>query len=435
VEAFTDPQDPSRNVAFASLAQSVAPRDTAASPRLWAIAGGKGGVGKSIVASNLAIAFAAQRQRCVLVDGDLGGANLHTLVGVTRPRLTLSMFLSGEVANLGEVAASTSIPRLSLIGGGEALRDMANPSHALKQKLLRHLRGLDADHVILDLGAGSSFNVLDLFLAAERRILVIDPEPTSIDNAYHFLKASFLRSLRAVARRPEVCVHLEQVLAERRGILSPRELIAAVSDLDTSAGKLLAERAAAFEPMLIVNQVRRSEDLELGREIRTAAREHLGAEIDYLGSLAWDALVMDAVRRRQPVRQLFPGSTFCEGLDAIADRLLDPSAPRPQRSAADSPLHLVAVREDGSHLPTLDLDDPPGTLRRCREHLRLSLAQVHQHTRIPCLANLEAGRFEALPPEPYVRGFVLLYARTLGIPDPATLAQRYLEHCKTSLPA
>ncbi len=70
---------------------------------IWAIAGGKGGVGKSLVASNLAVALAGHGMRCVLADADLGGANLHTIFGVPTPRRTLSHFLKGEVANLTDV--------------------------------------------------------------------------------------------------------------------------------------------------------------------------------------------------------------------------------------------------------------------------------------------------------------------------------------------
>lgn len=432
MEAAVELRHPNANPGVAAPAQRQA-----SSPCLWAVAGGKGGVGKSLVASSLAVSFAAQGQRCVLVDGDLGGANLHTLVGVERPRLTLSQFFAGEVAQLSEVTARTAIPRLSLVGGDDALLDMANPKHARKEKLLRHLRGLQTDHVILDLGAGSSFNVLDLFLAAERGILVTQPEPTSIDNTYHFLKAAFLRSLREVARLPEIRAHLERVLAENRRLLSPRELVAGVAELDPTAGEMLEERAAAFAPLLIVNQARRPEDRELGWELRSAARERLGAGISYLGCLEWDELVIDAVRRRQPVRQLFPGSAFCQGVDAIAERLLDPSAPNPERPRPRSRLRLVADDADGSHLPPLDLSDPSGTLRRCREHLGLSREEIHQHTRIPCVDRIERGYFADLPPEPYLRGFVLLYARSLGIPDEdaRALTGRYLQRVRVARPA
>jgi flagellar biosynthesis protein FlhG len=123
------------------------------------VGGGKGGVGKSLVLSSLACAIAASGRRCTVIDADLGGANLHTLLGVAPPRRTLSHFLSGEVSSLAELMVPTSVPNLSLVSANRALLDMANPRHCQKEKLLRHVRRLDVDEVLLDLGGGSAFNV------------------------------------------------------------------------------------------------------------------------------------------------------------------------------------------------------------------------------------------------------------------------------------
>ena len=173
-------------------------------PQIWAVGGGKGGVGKSVIASSLAAAIAGTGRRCVVIDVDLGGANLHTLLGVSRPLRTLSHLLTGEVASLAELMVPTSVPNLWLVSGNHALLDMANPKHSQKEKLFRHIRGLDVDDVVLDLGAGSAFNVLDFFLLARRGLVVVTPEPTAIENAEHFLKAALYRSLRVVAGRPDV---------------------------------------------------------------------------------------------------------------------------------------------------------------------------------------------------------------------------------------
>ena len=132
-------------------------------PRIWTVGGGKGGVGKSVVAASLAAAIAGTGRRCAAIDADLGGANLHTLLGVSRPRRTLSHLLTGEVGSLAELMVHTSVPNLWLVSGNEALLEMANPKHGQKEMLYRHIRGLDVDDVLLDLGAGSAFNFLDFF--------------------------------------------------------------------------------------------------------------------------------------------------------------------------------------------------------------------------------------------------------------------------------
>ncbi|HEY1101659.1 MAG TPA: P-loop NTPase, partial [Myxococcota bacterium] len=169
----------------------------ARSGRIVAVGGGKGGVGKTLVATNLALALARQQRRVLLVDADLGGANAHTVLGIAPPLVTLSDVISRKAA-IDDVAVGTPYPNLRFISG--ALDDIgaANPQHAQKMRLLRQLSHADTDVVVLDLGAGTSFNTLDFFLIAHLGVLVVLPEPTSIENAYRFLKAAFFRRLAVV---------------------------------------------------------------------------------------------------------------------------------------------------------------------------------------------------------------------------------------------
>lgn len=294
------------------------------SPRIWAVGGGKGGVGKSLFTSSLGILLARQGRRTVVIDADLGGANLHTLLGVPNPRHTLTDFLGRRVGSLAEVMSPTHTPGLWLVSGSRALMEMANPKHTQKEKLLRHIGALDVEHVLLDLGAGSSFNVLDFFLAAQQGILVVVPEPTSIENAYHFLKAAFYRKLKTTAKKGSVKVAITEAFEDRkrRGIRSPRDLIAEVTRIDAEAGATLAESAAEFTPWLVVNQVRSHEHLRLGPDIRTASRGYFGTNIGYLGTIPHDEMALEAVRLRQPVLERHPTSEFARSVTMICDRLV-----------------------------------------------------------------------------------------------------------------
>jgi flagellar biosynthesis protein FlhG len=425
-------------------------------PRIWAVGGGKGGVGKSVVAANLSMALAERGERCALIDLDLGGANLHTLLGVARPRRTLSHFLGGAVDTLEDVLSPTSVPQVWLASGSGALLEIANLQYSQKLKLLRHVRRLPVSHVVLDLGAGSAFNVLDFFLAADAGLLVVVPEPTSVENAYHFLKAAFFRSLRHVAREPGVRRALESALAAgRRGALTPRELVREAGRLDPAAGRLLEERVRRFTPRLLVNQVDREEHQRLGPEMSSACADQLGVRVGYLGGLALDAAVVDAVRRQLPVLQLYTGCAFASGLRRAADRLLadtraDP-APVPAWRAPGAPLPLArhglapAPRERAPAVATArrparvlaplarEAADGPGSyLRRCRERLGLSLAELEQRTRLRSLERIEQERFAELPPAPYLAGHVRQYARELGIADAEALAASFLERSRVA---
>jgi len=427
-----------------TLAGPGAPERLAGAPRIWAVGGGKGGVGKSLVASSLACAMAGTGRHCALIDADLGGANLHTLLGVSEPRRTLSHFLNGEVKALADLMVPTSVPRLSLVGANRALLEMANPKHCQKEKLFRHVRGLNVDEVVLDLGGGSAFNVLDSFLVARRGLVVITPEPTALENAEHFLRAAFYRSLRVVARRPEVKAAILRVREDRSAppVGSAQELIARVRQIDPPAAKLLAESAEAFAPLLLLNQVESVEDRRTGPALAERCRERLGVSIDFAGCLEADPHVREAVARRRPAQQLFSHSAFARQIEALARRLLReqweapreprlPTAPRARHCPELGTTNTSAASAAAAALPPLDLDRPGSYLRRCRKRLGLTLRELTDRTRIQGLGDIERERFDALPPEPYLRGFLLTYARELGIAELEVLTARYLDRYRS----
>ena len=155
-----------------------------------AIGGGKGGTGKSFFASNLGVVLAKNNSRTLLIDADLGGANLHTCLGVQAPPYTLSDFVQSPSLRIEDVVVETPLRNLRLISGAQDILDIANPKYTQKVKLQRAIQSLDVEYIILDLGAGTTFNTLDFFLMADKGIVVVVPEPTSIENAYRFIKAA-----------------------------------------------------------------------------------------------------------------------------------------------------------------------------------------------------------------------------------------------------
>jgi flagellar biosynthesis protein FlhG len=425
-------------------------RDPTPEPCIWAVGGGKGGVGKSVVASNLAIALAAGGSRCVVIDADLGGSNAHTLLGVPRPPRTLSHFFNGEVKQLEEVMCPTTVPAVALVSGARALLEVANIKYWQKKKFIGHIKRLGVAHVVLDLGAGSSFNVLDFFLSAQRGVLVVTPQPTAIENAYHFLKAAFFRSLSCAARQSPLRELLHAVLAEaRQRATTPRELVTRAAQLHPEVGRVLQARARGFRPMLIVTQAECTAHRRVGREIASTCRLHLGSELQYLGALDYDTRVPEAVYRQLPVLQLYPDCAFATSLRGVADGLHG----RPLAARADAPPGAHCDRDSGlaraarglgngaelgdtddgglplplAPLPPLEIGQPGSYLRRCREELGVSMAALTERTCIRRLDRIENERFEELPPEPYLRGYVLQYAHALGIPEADALATSYVD--------
>jgi flagellar biosynthesis protein FlhG len=398
-------------------------------PTIWAVASGKGGVGKSVLCASLAIGLSQTGPRAVAVDLDLGGANLHSLFGCGRARHTLTDFLRGRVKALGDALTDTTVPGVRLLSGARGALDIANASHAHKQKILRGLKRIDAGHVVLDLGAGSHFHTLDAFLAADRRILVVTPEATSIENAYHFLKAAFFRALREVARAPEVHAALASVLDEaRRSGATPRELVEAASRADVRVGALLRARMRVFDVDLVVNRSDEARGRDPGAQIAATGRASLGANLRLAAALPTDASVPVAVERGVPVMQLFPGSRFCRDVGALVARLCDGEPPQMPRADTPAPAPVTAAPA-APRLPAFDGSSPGRHLRRCRERQGLDLAELHERTRIRHrhLESIEVERFDALPGDFYLRAYVRQVAQALGLPDAEAIAQRFVE--------
>lgn len=391
---------------------------------LWAIGGGKGGVGKSLLSSSLAIGFARRGQRCALIDLDLGAANAHSLLGMRTPPLTLSDFIERRVDAIADILSPTPFENLWLAGGARASLDLANPKYSQKERLLRQLRDLDFEHVFLDLSAGCAFNVLDFFLAAQQRIAVLIPEATSIENTQHFLKTAFFRSLRKVAKQEPLRSAIRRALGDPGlGVHSARDLLHAVQGIDAEAGALLAERAAAFAPMLVINQISAYAPGDCASQIALSCRHYLAASVRERGRIPRDERVREALAKGGHVLDVFPGSEFAIAIESLTEDLLAQKQAKRLATLPDKS-ELASRRRS---LPAFDGTNPGAYLRGCRERLGLSLAEVCRQTRIKSLGSIEDGRYDELPDEHYVVAFVRQYAQTLGIPEVDRLTRRYLE--------
>ncbi|HEY0253772.1 MAG TPA: P-loop NTPase, partial [Kofleriaceae bacterium] len=167
-------------------------------PRIVAVCGGKGGVGKSTIAANLALAMGRLGHRVVLVDADLCAANLHTMLGIVRPVCSLADFFDCRIQSLEEARVTVSLPTVALIPG-TSRPGAANLSAADKGRLLKGIAKLDTDVVIVDVGAGTSFNVVDLVAIADIKLFVVTPQLPSLHNAYALMKATVHRVVRKLA--------------------------------------------------------------------------------------------------------------------------------------------------------------------------------------------------------------------------------------------
>jgi flagellar biosynthesis protein FlhG len=291
---------------------------------VWAIGGGKGGVGKSLISSNLALTLAKRGLKTIAIDLDLGGANLHTTLGVELPKQTLSDLISGRAKHLENCIASTQFDHLQLISGAGDAVGAANLSFDKKRQIIEQLRDLPADAIILDLGAGTSFNTLDFFIAADAGVVVLLPEPTSIENAYRFIKSVYFRKLSLVPALAPVRGLIEMSLDPKnsRGIRSPADLYREVLATEPNLAQALKDEIARIHPDIVVNQARTQTDVDIGYSVKSVCKKYFGLDMEFTGYLDYDSAVWQAVRRKRPLLTEFPHSRLVNSIDRITDSLL-----------------------------------------------------------------------------------------------------------------
>jgi flagellar biosynthesis protein FlhG len=253
----------------------------ARSTRFIAVASGKGGVGKTNFAINLGILFARAGKRVLVMDMDLGLANVNVLLGVI-PKFNLYHVLKGEKA-LHEVIIDTS-QGIRIIAGASGFSKLADLSEDERMRFVEGLSQIgDVDIVIIDTGAGVSRNVLSFVLAADETIIITTPEPTAITDAYGIVKTIKVEGV------PENFA--------KDGQLPIKLVVNRVSS--AAEGRQVAER--------VIN----------------IAGQFLNVHVENLGFIYHDEMVGASVMKQKPFVAVAPNSRASECMDLIARRLLD----------------------------------------------------------------------------------------------------------------
>jgi len=310
-----------------------------ANARIISFGGGKGGVGKTFLAANVAVALAQLGHRVLAADTDLEGANLHTCLGLPSPPVSLADFVAQRQEDLGKLALDTPVENLRVIAGTHANLGSPQPSHSRQVRLMRTLRRQPVDFVLLDLGAGSHTSVLDYFLMADDALVVVQPEPTSVENAYTFLRAAFYRRMRLAMLGHGVRKLITEAMDHRneRGIRTPIDLLREVEALDPAEGARFVATMRDFRPRIVVNGVRTAEDIKLGFAICSVCRKYFGIEADYLGYVNHDEAARRSVAARKPVVDFRANSDAAVYLQRIAHKLV-------QSTTADGSTRTGGVR-------------------------------------------------------------------------------------------
>lgn len=270
-----------------------------------AVGGAKGGVGKSALAANLAVGLSLLGQKVVLADLDLGGADVHLYVGVKSLSRTWNDFLERKVDSIKDIMTPTHFEGLSLIGGDSSKLGSENLPYSQKQKIMRHLRELEGNYLILDLGGNSSYNVLDFFLFADHKIVVSGTEPASILDSYSFVKVSFYRFLERFFAEHKSLKDLGRQIKdgslEQSKNLSLDFIFEQVRERNASAYTKLKQQYDQFRVSLVVNMADNRKDFRIAEAMQQVLKEKCFLNVGVLGTIPFDKLARKAARSFTPV--------------------------------------------------------------------------------------------------------------------------------------
>ena len=272
---------------------------------ILAVGGAKGGVGKSALAANLAVGLSLLGQKVVLADLDLGGADVYLYVGVKSLSRTWNDFLERKVDAIKDIMTPTPFEGLSLIGGDSSKLGSENLPYSQKQKILRHLRELEGDYLILDLGGNSSYNVLDFFLFADHKIVVSGTEPASVLDSYSFVKVSFYRFLERFFAEHKSLKDLGRQIKdgslEQSKNLSLDSIFEQVRERDPSAYTKLKQQHDQFRVSLVINMADSRKDFRIAESMQQVLKEKCFLDVGILGTIPFDKLARKAARSFTPI--------------------------------------------------------------------------------------------------------------------------------------
>ena len=299
------------------------------------VGGGKGGIGKSVISTNLAVGLALSGQRVVLMDGDFGASNLHALLGISHPQYGFQdLFINNKSPN--SLLIETGISNLKFVSSAGDNPGSANIDSERIKKISSFIKKLDTDTVILDLGPGTSFNVLDFFNMNSQGIVMSSPETTSVMKTFSFIRSALFRRvskhLKNLSALQKLVDHSKPSKADPE-TYTVDTLRANVKKIDSTQVEKLEEIINGFKPKIIINRVRNKKDLLAGNNLANLVKKYLEVDLNYIGYIVESDRVRESVEDMVPFLIKDPQSKPSENLQQIIGTL------------TNTDLHLV--KEDG----------------------------------------------------------------------------------------
>ena len=288
------------------------------------VASGKGGVGKSLLSANLAIALGQAGKKVLIADLDLGASNLHLVLGQQSNAHGIGTFLSGS-SQFEDIIVTTTYPNVRFIPGDSEIPGFAGLKAADKNNLIKNMLKVDADYLILDLGAGTHLGILDFFLLSPQGIVVTAPSVTATLNAYLFLKNIVFRMLyNTFKRKTPGFKHLEKLKSDSSAMqrMYIPNIIIELAKVDPANTELFLRDLQMFKPRLIMNMLDDPKDADKALKIHRSCKQYLNINLEHLGVVYRDSVQETALSSRLPVIVYKPRSMVSQAIYRISDKIL-----------------------------------------------------------------------------------------------------------------
>jgi flagellar biosynthesis protein FlhG len=287
------------------------------------VGGGKGGIGKSSFAGNLGVELAKTGKRVVVIDADLGAANLHTIIGIAHPQRTLKDFIQKRYGSLKDVLTESPYPNLQLLSSASDVLSLSYPTYKEKQRLFSEIQKLDTDIIIFDIAAGTNQRAIDFFTLAPVGIVLIQPIPTSLENAFSFLKNLVVRHLvRIFYNDKETSAFIMQASDSPTAEKSME-----ISDIIRTLESKAPEKMVLFKRQIlettskfcvVSNNIKTTGQVIVAEKFSKIVKRYLSLNMTVLGNLPFEMFMDRAISERVPFVSKYPDSGYAKGVQDIA---------------------------------------------------------------------------------------------------------------------
>jgi flagellar biosynthesis protein FlhG len=317
--------------------------------QLWTVGGGKGGVGKSFLTASMGLTLAKMGKSVILVDADLGAGNLHTFLGIKTPGATIYDVLENRAAD-SDVVVATEHPLLKLVSCARGAYGTANPTARQKERMIEFLSHLVADHVLVDLGSGISFNVLDLFNITDAGIVITVPDPASLQSAYDFIKNALLRKIQQSFGSNYLVMRALMRFGSGDGTSALRTMMD-FYDLLCTTDPQVAEKVSAlvdtFHPLVLINLAASDQDQQVAEILQSTCKKFLNTDLRFCGLVVFDPCIKRAAQGMSLLNLDEEKSAAAAQIEDTVQRLINCARTKPETG---SPLSVPST-------PTIGLND------------------------------------------------------------------------------